>query len=139
MEKVNTEIQAQEEKIRKNTQLKAELERKDEEDRNYLANLREISNQLAQDIRKLDLDESSANLEAARETLECPVCLEIMRPPVRIWMCPANHLVCEPCKDRLSVYPGRACPTCQVERVTLRAHIAEKFARTLFRNSDACF
>merc|ERR1719203_1273534 len=131
MEKVNTEIEAQEEKIRKNTELKAELERKDEEDRQSLASLKEITNQLAKDIRKLDLDESSANLEAARETLECPVCMEIMRPPVRIWMCSASHLVCEPCKEKLQ---GRFCPICRTERVSLRAHMAENFARTLFKN-----
>merc|ERR1719203_2031377 len=97
MEKVNTEIEAQEEKIRKNSELEAELERKYEEDRQHLANLRKVTDQL----------------EAARETLECPVCLEIMSPLVRIWMCSASHLICEPCKEKL---PGRFCPICRTER-----------------------
>ena len=74
----------------------------------------------------------SCTLEAVRGTLECPICLEIMKPPTRIWMCPLSHIICEPCKGKLK--GGGLCPTCTSEKVTLRAFMAENFARTVFNH-----
>lgn len=106
------------------------------EDKSILENLKETRTQLTKDLNKLDNNEneptlanSQRNLEAARGTLECPICMETMRPPTRIWMCPSSHLVCEPCKGRLN---GAPCPTCRTEKVAQRAHMAEDFARAVF-------
>uniref|UniRef100_A0A0E0JDJ1 RING-type E3 ubiquitin transferase n=1 Tax=Oryza punctata TaxID=4537 RepID=A0A0E0JDJ1_ORYPU len=40
------------------------------------------------------------------EVLHCPVCFQIMRPPV--FQCGLGHLVCSPCRDNL---PGGKCPS----------------------------
>merc|ERR1712242_312292 len=68
-------------------------------------------------------------LELARSRLKCPVCLERMKPPSRIWMCPQTHLVCQDCQDEME---NDVCPTCWSERVTGRAFQAENMARALF-------
>ena len=46
---------------------------------------------------------------------ECPVCMENMTPPTRIYNCPNGHLVCAACKPKVSLcticrkdYMGRA-------------------------------
>merc|ERR550519_1572704 len=70
-------------------------------------------------------------LEAVKGVLDCPICLEAMEPPTRIWMCRLSHVICEPCKDRLD---GRNCPTCRAEPVTLRAFVFEEVARTAFND-----
>jgi len=92
------------------------------------------ADQLARDTRKLDLQPANnatpSNMEALKNTLKCPVCLEIMRPPTRIWMCSSSHLVCEDCKEKLH---RRQCPTCRTEIVNLRAHMAENFSTHLFQ------
>ena len=43
--------------------------------------------------------------------LECPVCLDEMRPPVKIFQCSNGHAICEHCKDNPNV---KLCPTCRV-------------------------
>jgi len=48
---------------------------------------------------------------------ECPVCLEEMVPPTRIFQCRNGHLICETCKSGLSPC---ICPKCRQE-VTGRA------------------
>ena len=70
-------------------------------------------------------------VEEARGHLECPICMEMMRPPTRIWQCPQSHLVCETCRDRLDNF---VCPSCKTETVTQRARVAENMARALFAN-----
>ena len=50
-------------------------------------------------------------VEAAQSQLECPVCLEMMKPPIKIWMCPQTHLVCEECREGMV---NKVCPTCSV-------------------------
>ena len=116
--------------------LEGELKRKDEDDRRSLSNLKDMTKQLTRDLCKLDMepsdyDELNKSLEAARKTLECPICLETMRPPSKIWMCPSSHIICEPCREKLE---ERLCPTCRTDKVFLRAFMAENFARTLFND-----
>jgi hypothetical protein len=62
--------------------------------------------------------------------LECPVCLEEMKPPVRIWQCLSGHAVCELCRKSPLV---RDCPTCR-QKIVGRNILAEKLARTLYPN-----
>ena len=61
--------------------------------------------------------------------LECPVCLEEMRPPARIFQCSRGHALCGGCRARPEV---RRCPTCRLAftphtltRSILAEHIAE--------------
>ena len=81
---------------------------------------------VAEDNGKCVTDDS---FEAAKSQLECPICLEVMKPPVKIWMCPQTHLVCEDCKDRMD---NSICPTCRSDKVEGRAFFAENMARALF-------
>jgi len=113
--------------------LEEDFKREDEEEQGCLASLKEMTSQLARDLAKLEMANTrhQDTVKAARGTLECPICMEDMKPPVRIWMCPTSHIVCESCKDKLE---GRLCPTCRSERVTLRAFLAENFARTVFHD-----
>ena len=53
---------------------------------------------------------SDTGVEAAKSQLECPVCLEMMKPPTKIWMCPQTHLVCEVCREGME---SNVCPTCR--------------------------
>lgn len=70
-------------------------------------------------------------LEAVKELLECPICLQTMRPPARIWMCSFTHVVCDFCLDRLGGR-GSLCPTCKSKKITLRAFHLETFAQKVF-------
>merc|ERR1719203_1847693 len=135
IDKNNIEIEALK-KLNENIEKrKRELEMEEVENNQKMAKLRKITNQLDKDLKRIDLDPDNdanpANLEALRKNLECPVCMEMMRPPARIWMCPASHLVCEPCKNRLE---DRVCPTCRTGTVNLRATTLEDIARNLFSN-----
>ena len=74
------------------TEEKTDLEKmyNNEDNLEALKDFTEISNQLADDLKKLDMDPNDVKkLEKARATLECPICMEVMEPPTRIWMCPA--------------------------------------------------
>ena len=64
-------------------------------------------------------------VDTAKGLMECPVCLEFMGDGRHIWMCAAEHLVCEVCKEQLHNY---LCPICRTERVIMRAYFAEKMA-----------
>ena len=41
---------------------------------------------------------------------ECPSCMEILRPPMRLMQCGQGHIVCEDCYTRLE---EMECPTCR--------------------------
>ena len=96
-----------------------------------MCNLKKASAQLTDDMKKLDIDSNVVKqVDDAREMLECPICMEMMSPPTRIWMCEGNHCVCERCKGLL---PGNLCPTCRSNKVSIRAILAENLARALFK------
>jgi len=54
--------------------------------------------------------------------LECPVCMEYMRPPVR--MCVNGHNICNICRPNLP-----HCPTCRKRFLSTRNVAVEKLAR----------
>jgi len=68
----------------------------------------------------------------ARREMECPVCLNEMKPPVRIWQCSEGHPVCDSCQKRPQV---QQCPTCR-RPVTGRNILAEKIAMAVFGEED---
>ena len=42
---------------------------------------------------------------------ECSVCLDDMRPPIKIFQCRNGHVMCESCKNHPEVV---TCPTCRI-------------------------
>jgi len=73
-------------------------------------------------------DEDEEIVEKTRSELECPVCLEEMKPPRRIWQCSDGHPLCENCRKKPEM---NTCPTCRKYLVG-RSTIAEKLARALY-------
>lgn len=73
-------------------------------------------------------DDDEEIVEKTRSELECPVCMEEMKPPRRIWQCSDGHPLCENCKKKPEM---NHCPTCRKYLVG-RSTIAEKLARALY-------
>jgi len=71
-------------------------------------------------------NESVASGSKANEKLipECPVCMDEMRPPTRIYSCGNGHLICEECKPGLGT-----CATCRTGLYTTRATAMEQLVR----------
>ena len=65
-------------------------------------------------------------VEGVKGELECPVCLEEMKPPRKIWMCQNGHSVCGECRPKLA-----QCPSCQ-RSVDIRNIALEKIAMKVF-------
>ena len=87
------------------------------------------------EVRKRNCEEVGGGEEdeGLHKNLECPICLEVMRPPLRIWMCSSTHVICEHCKNKLE---DHTCPTCRSSQVSIRAHFAENMARSLFGKKE---
>ena len=69
------------------------------------------------------------SIEEKEETLECPVCLEVVKEGP-IYRCQQEHLVCSSCRAKT-----RQCPECR-ERYSgdpVRHRFAEKMAQELLR------
>jgi hypothetical protein len=73
-------------------------------------------------------------IHSAWKELECPICMEVMAPPSRIWQCKMGHVICESCKDRVSLENGAQppCPTCKTAPFIGRNLALERVARSLF-------
>ena len=103
--------------------------KKSEQQIKSLFNLR---SELEKDIVKIgDAVENTGDtgMDAVKSQLECPVCLEMMKPPRKIWMCPQTHLICDECREGMA---NNVCPTCRSGKMTMRAFLAENMARALF-------
>ncbi|CAG9819329.1 unnamed protein product [Phaedon cochleariae] len=70
-------------------------------------------------IEHIALSKNALNNSLLAE-LECPICMEYMRPP--IFMCSSGHVVCDTCNGKLVV-----CPTCQIVMNDNRNFALEKF------------
>ena len=67
--------------------------------------------------------------------LECPICLEEMRPPRRIFQCSNGHVICGSCRPRLA-----SCPYCRLrfsEATVTRNILAETTSYDRFLYSAA--
>ena len=65
------------------------------------------------------------------EELECPVCLDEMRPPKRIFSCSNAHLFC----GRCNVLELKTCPKCREDFKNARParnRLAERWAHKIF-------
>lgn len=63
--------------------------------------------------------------EDVHDLLECPVCMNLMYPP--IYQCPNGHTLCSSCKTKLE----NLCPTCRHELGDIRCLVLEKVAESL--------
>ncbi|KAF5750651.1 putative Ubiquitin ligase SINAT2 [Tripterygium wilfordii] len=59
------------------------------------------------------------------ELLECPVCSDLMYPPIH--QCPNGHTLCSNCKIRVR----NCCPTCRYDLGNIRCLALEKVAESL--------
>ena len=105
--------------------------------------LKRVANENAEMVRRLmcQNDEDSEKMMARQRkdesvmrqedsqvsAPECPVCLDQMLSPLRIFQCRDGHLVCEICRDGL---PSAKCPECR-GTMTGRATGMEQFLRTV--------
>jgi len=83
--------------------------------------------QLTTCLESFSLDRYLRASQSVNE-LECPVCLEEMRPPTKIWQCMDGHPICDTCRRRPQV---TSCPVCRQE-LTGRNVLAEKIAHSIF-------
>ena len=67
------------------------------------------------------------------QDFECSVCMDEMKPPVKIFQCRNGHVMCETCKDHPEVL---RCPTCRMPLQgmsnLMRNIPMEKLARTFY-------
>lgn len=63
-------------------------------------------------LQKLSHPSENPRLE---KEFECPVCMEMMAPPKKIFQCTNGHLLCDSCKNHPEI---RSCPSCRVLIVT---------------------
>ena len=63
-------------------------------------------------IKKLDkiIHEKDIEMQEVAELFECSVCLDEMKPPVKIFQCQNGHVMCESCKNHPTM---KKCPTCR--------------------------
>ncbi|CAF2123670.1 unnamed protein product [Brassica rapa] len=67
----------------------------------------------------------SSNGSGVHELLECPVCTNLMYPPIN--QCPNGHTLCSSCKQQVQ----NTCPTCRYELGNIRCLALEKVAESL--------
>ena len=104
-----------------------------------LVTARSLVNQLEMEVERLRSDVEKVNRKKQRgqkerktislEMLEpCSVCLELPRPPLKVFQCPEGHVFCEDCSRRPEM---TFCPECRVslEGVTIRNRTLEKLIR----------
>jgi len=58
--------------------------------------------------KKVERPEKNKDIESC---LECPVCLDVCKPPLQVWQCPEGHIICGSCVDRPEL---RVCPQCRI-------------------------
>jgi len=74
-------------------------------------------------------------IDSARKELECPICMEIMAPPSRIWQCKVGHVICEVCKERVNKQMSSntsICSICKTAPIIGRNLALERISRSLF-------
>ena len=62
---------------------------------------------------------------------ECSVCLDDMRPPIKIFQCRNGHVMCESCKNHPEVV---TCPTCRIPLPGI--FVCLQFVNLLFTNYE---
>lgn len=75
-------------------------------------------------IKKLSEIEQSDELREIERELECPVCMDIARPP--IYQCEEGHIICANCKPLLTECPHNCGK--KYSEPAIRCRFAEKLA-----------
>ena len=86
---------------------------------------------MKEELVKAEKQRVVAQNEEDEDQFACPVCLELLRPPLRIFQCPEGHILCENCKENPAIVH---CPQCRVplERNCSRNRALEEVARNYF-------
>ena len=80
-----------------------------EMNKEHQANQEEFAREIEEELNKLlsqeaDIEEEADQTQAVQPSApQCPVCLDTMTPPIRIFQCGTGHLVCASCRPRLQV------------------------------------
>lgn len=77
-------------------------------------------------------DDETGDNDDLESHLQCPVCLELMVPPTRIWQCAKSHPICQGCKNKMDQINDRFCPICRSQPIMGRAHTIESIVRSLY-------
>ncbi|XP_023325614.1 ankyrin repeat domain-containing protein 42 [Eurytemora carolleeae] len=131
LEASHTFSQVETEKIKRKIRiLEEELEILDMEKDRRNKSFRETIVKLRGDLEKAQRS-STAQQNEEDCNLACPVCLELLKPPLRIFQCPEGHILCENCKENPAMVH---CPQCRVhlESNCSRNRALEEIARTFF-------
>ena len=99
---------------------------------------RSLVNQLELEVSRLASDLARRNKRRTRQFGEkkqrniqitdidnCSVCLDIPKPPLKVFQCPEGHSFCEDCRNRSEM---RTCPECRIplDGVYIRNRTLEK-------------
>ena len=101
------------------------LESKKKKHQEDLSKLDRVINEVKKCLNSLDPGET---LEEAKTEFECPICMDVMKPPKEIWQCDAGHALCGDCKNDPRI---QKCPTCRKD-ITCRNRAMENLYHTLF-------
>lgn len=87
----------------------------------------------AQSLGSLNYPGSHGNIDSIFDKdFECSVCLDDMKPPLKIFQCRNGHVMCEVCKNRPEII---SCPSCRIPlgpNALLRNIPMEKLAKSYF-------
>ena len=92
---------------------------------------KEMIIRLKEELVKAEKQKVVAQNEEDEDQFACPVCLELLKPPLRIFQCPEGHILCENCKENPAIVH---CPQCRIplERNCSRNRALEEVARNFF-------
>lgn len=100
--------------------------RKDSGDGDTKESDKKTSNQ--QEKKRATEVKRSGELKEIEAELECPVCMEVSRPP--IYQCEEGHIICSNCKPLLKVCPHNCGQ--KYSEPAIRCRFAEKLADKYF-------
>jgi len=83
----------------------------EKETRDLEKEIRDISQKLEDTKSKSNKSNKQiVNAIKMESILECPVCLDICKPPIQVWQCPEGHIICGRCAARPELL---VCPQCR--------------------------
>ena len=105
---------------------------------------RSLVNQLELEVTRLASDLATRNKRRPRDRRErsqrnikitdidvCSVCLDIPKPPLKVFQCPEGHSFCEDCRNRAEM---TTCPECRtpIDGVYIRNRTLEKLIQIYY-------
>jgi len=129
MQQLKLEIQKKEQELKRENERALSLLLEENESQEALMLAKHEGERAARKAAELQTERNAAPRPSATtqpQVPECPVCLEEMAPPTRIFQCTNGHLVCETCKTDLRPC---ICPKCRQEMAG-RATGMELFLRS---------